>query len=753
MFRELRGHHGTRRRDRFDFGIGRELSPDEPGELVQPRIRFRFARGISARSLDPAEVPLLVALLLAAPCSLQAAEPNRLEPADVFELEYASDPRISPDGERVVYVRNFMDVMTDRRRSNLWIVDVESEDHRPLTSGEDNPTSPRWSPSGDRLLYASNAGGSSQLWMRWMDTGQSAKLTRLERGAADLAWSPDGRWIAFSAFVPEESEPFVQMPKKPDGAEWAPGAKVIDNFEYRHDGGGYAEDGHAQLFVIAADGGTPRQLTFDHRDHDAPCWMPDGSALVFHANDDEIGSPQDTDLYRLTLADGTIEQLTDRFGPDSNPRVSPDGEWISYTGYDDRKQGYQVTALWVMKADGSAPRCLTAELDRSVGNVRWGHARTLYFSYADRGDTRIGTIALDGGEVRAPIGGGVGGTSLGRPYASGSFTVARAPSGSSPGARVAFTRTAADRPADVAVHGLDGGDRVLTRLNDDLLGHKRLAAVEELWTESAHDGLPIQAWIAKPPGFDPEQRYPLILEIHGGPFANYGPRFAAEIQLYAAAGYVVVYANPRGSTSYGEAFGNAIHHAYPGHDYDDLMSVVDAVIARGWVDSERLFVTGGSGGGVLTSWIVGTTDRFRAAVVAKPVIHWTSFVLTADAYSFFTQYWFPGLPWDHHEHYWQRSPLARVGNVTTPTMLLCGEEDYRTPISEAEQFYQALKLRGVESVFVRLPGSSHGIASRPSRLISKVDHVLAWFEKHRPGNGGEEADGDDADDDDAEPAR
>ena len=674
---------------------------------------------------------------LALPLSFSADDPSVLTPADVFELEYASDPQISPDGETVVYVRNFMDVMTDRRRSNLWIVDVESRDHRPLTSGETNQSSPRWSPSGDRLLYTSNADGSSQLYLRWMDTGESAKLTRLQRSASDLAWSPDGRWIAYSAFVAESSEPFVQMPPKPVGAEWADPPKVIDNFKYRADGGGYLEDGHQQLFVIAADGGTPRQLTFDHWDHRAPSWMPDGSALVFHGNADEIGAPQNTDLYRVTLADGSMEQLTDRFGPDESPQVSPDGQWIAYRGYDDRKQGYQVSSLWVMKADGSDPRCATSLLDRSVKNLQWGPSEMIYFAYDDRGETKLSaTLVRDEVLAKGPgldngLDLGIGGTSLGRPYASGSFSVQRE-QGESP-LRLAFTGTTAGRPADVAVawQGQGGLETTsLTALNADLLGHKELAEVEELWVDSSHDGLPIQGWIAKPPGFDPETKYPLILEIHGGPFANYGPRFAAEIQLYAAAGYVVLYVNPRGSTSYGEAFGNEIHHAYPGYDYDDLMSAVDATIAKGYADPERLFVTGGSGGGVLTSWIVGTTDRFRAAVVAKPVIHWTSFVLTADAYAFFTQYWFPGLPWDHIEHYWQRSPLSRVGNVSTPTMLLTGEEDYRTPISESEQYYQALKLRGVDTLLVRVPGASHGIAARPSHLIAKVLHVLEWFERY-----------------------
>ena len=316
--------------------------------------------------------------------------------------------------------------------------------------------------------------------------------------------------------------------------------------------------------------------------------------------------------------------------------------------------------------------------------------------------------------------------SLGRPYGGGSWSVAD-------NGRFAFTQSSPDRPAEVAVGSRDrpGDVRRITDLNADLLAHKELGEVEELWYESSHDGRPVQGWIMKPPEFDASRRYPLILEIHGGPFANYGPRFAAELQLYAAAGYVVLYTNPRGSTSYGEEFGNLIHHAYPGQDYDDLMSGVDAVIGRGYVNPDQLFVTGGSGGGVLSAWIVGKTDRFRAAVVQKPVINWYSFVLYADAPATFWRYWFPGPPWDHVEHYMARSPISLVGNVATPTMLHTGEQDHRTPIPEREQYYAALKIRGVPSALVRVPDASHGIANRPSNLIEKVAYVLGWFEKWR----------------------
>jgi acylaminoacyl-peptidase len=265
---------------------------------------------------------------------------------------------------------------------------------------------------------------------------------------------------------------------------------------------------------------------------------------------------------------------------------------------------------------------------------------------------------------------------------------------------------------------------------DTLLRQRTLGAVEDLSVASSVDGRRIQGWIVKPPGFDPAKKYPLLLEIHGGPFASYGPSFAAEIELYATAGYVVLYTNPRGSTSYGEEFADLIHHDYPDNDYGDLMSAVDAVVGRGYIDRDRLFVTGGSGGGVLTAWIVGHTDRFRAAVVVKPVINWTSFVLTADMTNYFSRYWFEGFPWDHQDAYWKRSPLAYVGNVHTPTMLMTGEVDYRTPSSEAEQFYEALKLRKVDTALVRVPNASHDISSRPSLLIDKIAYVTAWLKAH-----------------------
>ena len=655
------------------------------------------------------------------------SEQRIFQPMDVFALEYASDPQISPCGQEVVYVRNFMDVMKDEQRSSLWTIYSDGSHHRALTDGNQSASAPRWSPDGTRLVYASDSDGTTQLYLRWMDTGQTTRLTQLSHSASSITWSPDGGSLAFSMLVPEKSEPMAKLPAIPKGAKWAEPPKVIESLTYRFDGSGYLETGYRQLFVLSADGGTPRQLTFGRFHHDGPlAWTPDGQHLIFSTNrhDDWERDPVESQLYELTIETAELRTLTSRDGPDEEPSISPDGNHIAYVGYDDKLLGYENYQLYILDRRTDATRKLVTDFDRSVTAPTFAaDGSGIYFQYDDQGTTKIGFATMDGKQT--VVADNVGGTSLGRPYSSGSFSVG--PAGS-----VAYTHSKHDHPAEVAV-ALRGGAsaEVLTRLNDDLLGHKELAAFEEIWLTSKFDDRRVQAWLLKPPGFSPAKTYPLLLEIHGGPFANYGDRFTAEMQLYAAAGYVVLYVNPRGSTGYGHDFANLIHHNYPGQDYDDLMTAVDTVVARGYIENDRLYVTGGSGGGVLSAWIVGKTDRFRAAVVAKPVINWYSFALTTDAYNFFYKYWFSGVPWEHAEEYLRRSPISLVGNVKTPTMLLTGEEDYRTPISESEQFYQALKLRDVDTVLVRIPGASHSITARPSRLIAKVAHVLAWFEKYK----------------------
>jgi len=673
---------------------------------------------------------LFATCLLLAPLARAENAPAAVHPfaaLDVFALEWASDPQIAPDGSQVAYVRRSFDLKTDAPRRMIWLVGKEGANHRPLAGGSSPESSPRWSPDGGRIAYVAADGDSgTQVFVKWLAAGVTTRVTNLTESPSRLVWSPDGKSLAFVMRVPAKRQPLtVKLPDPPKGARWADPLQAIDRVVYRADGEGFLPDAYRQVFVVPADGGTARQLTDGPWQHGDIAWTPDGRELLVSANRraDADLMPADSEIHAIDVASGSMRALTSRFGPDESPAVSPDGRLIAYTGFDDRFQGYQRSRLYLMRRDTGEIRELAATLDRDVEQPTWSDdGRTIYIRYDDQGKTRIATVGLDGRLTN--LADDLGGEGWSRPYGGGSFSVARDGS-------IAYSANDPLAPADVGLFAR-GRARRLTQLNADLLGQRTLGQVEEIWSVSPADGRRIQSWLIRPPGHDAAKKYPLILEIHGGPFANYGPRFAAELQLYAAAGYAVLFSNPRGSTSYGEEFGNLIHHAYPGGDYDDLMSAVDAAIAKGGIDGERLYVTGGSGGGVLTAWIVGKTGRFRAAAVQKPVINWASFVLTSDATNFFYKYWFSAPPWEQPEEYWRRSPLSLVGNVTTPTMVVTGEQDYRTPISESEQFYQALRLRGVDTLLLRVPGASHSLDARPSLLISRVAHILAWFSKYDP---------------------
>jgi len=675
-------------------------------------------------------VLLVSAVLLAAAASASAEVADGPSPAftarDLFALAAATDPQVRPDGGAIAYVRETNDIMTDRARRSIWLVDPTTGEQSPLVADANADMTPRWSPDGQKLAYVvAGQGGAPQLYVRWMGAGRSAKVATLEQAPNDVAWSPDGKTLAFTMLVLDEPQPLGAPLSKPEGAKWAEPLKVIDRLTYRADGEGYLKPGYRHIFVVSADGGSPRQITFGKYDDAGPIsFDKDGRSVVFATNRaaDWERDPRESEVYRVSIADGSLTRLTNRKGPDVSPAVSPDGSLIAYTGFDDEHhRGYENERLYVMNRDGSNRRTLTADLDRSVGNPRWSpDGRAIFVKYDDHGVGKVARVALDG--RMETVAQGLSGSELDRPYTGGEFSVGRGV--------VAFTQGAPDEPGDLAVARAGKVGR-LTRLNADLLAGKTLARVEALPVASSYDKMPIDAWIVTPPGFDPSKKHPLILEIHGGPFAAYGPLFSTDDQLYAAAGYVVVYANPRGSTSYGDAFANEIDINYPSHDYDDLMSVVDAAIAKGFVDPDRLYVTGGSGGGVLTAWIVGKTHRFRAAASQKPVINWSSEVLTTDAYSFMGQYWFRKMPWEDPQGYWARSPLSLVANVTTPTLVVVGEEDHRTPPSEAEQYYQALQLRGVPTALVRVPGASHdGLTARPSQSAAKARAIMAWFARY-----------------------
>jgi dipeptidyl aminopeptidase/acylaminoacyl peptidase len=450
----------------------------------------------------------------------------------------------------------------------------------------------------------------------------------------------------------------------------------------------------------------------------APNWTPDGRAIVFGSGpriEDAEYAWRESEIYAADVATGTIRQLTTRRGPDGNPTISPDGRRIAYTGNDYGDYSFDDSELYLMNIDGTGARVL-ADLDRSPSNPTWApDGSGVYFSVQDEGSRNLYFAPLDGAPRR--ITEGVHMLSIADIAADGT---------------VVGTRTAPNVPGDIIRFNVRSPAEIakLTDVNGDVLFGKKLGEVEEIWYTSVDD-LRIQGWIVKPPDFDPARRYPLILSIHGGPHSMYNVGFNFAFQEHAANDYVVLYTNPRGSTGYGSAFGNAIKNAYPGKDYDDLMKGVDEVIAKGYIDTENLYVYGCSGGGVLTAWIVGHTNRFAAASSNCPVINWLSFVGTTDGAGWYRN--FEKLPWEDPSEHLRRSPLMYVGNVTTPTMLMTGVNDLRTPITQTEEFYEALKVRRIPTAMVRFNDEWHGTSSRPSNFLRTQLYLRDWFRKHARG--------------------
>jgi len=634
-----------------------------------------------------------------------------------FDMESVGSPNISPDGKNILFTRTWADRMNDQQVSNLWLADVEGKRIRLLTSGNWRDTAPVWSPDGKRLAFLSDRDGTTQLYVMWLDTREVAQLTHLERAPSGLAWSPDGKKIAFTAFLPDENPILqVKLPKKPEGAKWAAPAILIDRLSWRNDGRGPLPKGYSHIFVLEAElGGTPRQVTSGDYSHSEPEWSVDGQKLFFSA----IRKPEaeyefrNSEIYSLDLATLEVKALTDRRGPDTNPVASPDSRWIAYSGYDDKSFTSHLSSLYVMDPAGGQKRLWAGNLPDSPANLAWSaDSRGLYYTVNDRGQSNLNYVPLLGAGRKITSGVHVlGGVTL-------SLTGQAAAIQSDfhhPGRLVTFNL---QRPDDL---------RRLVDVNADVLDGLQLGEVEELWFK-APDGLDIQGWLIKPAEFDPAKKYPLVLWIHGGPWSMYSVAFNWGWQNFAADGYGVLFLNPRGSTGYGQDFVNGIQYSYPGRDYDDLMAGVDAALAKGFIDPQNLFVCGGSGGGVLTAWIVGHTDRFRAAVSMRPVIDWMSFCGTTDGADWYKQ--FKSYPWEDPLEYALRSPLHYVAKVKTPTMVMTGEADLRTPMGQSEEYYRALKMLKKETLLVRMPEEYHGWR-RPSHQLLQQLYLQAWFEKYR----------------------
>jgi dipeptidyl aminopeptidase/acylaminoacyl peptidase len=668
--------------------------------------------------LSPVTTVGLAVTLTAAVSTLGAQETGappantRITVADHLDWEDVGDPQLSPDGRQIAFTRRSVDKVNDRWDTSIWLMNADGSRQRSVVVG----SAPRWSPDGSKLLYlAAGQPSGTQVWVRFMDgDGGATQLSRLTEAPTDPEWSPDGTMIAFRMNVPTRESWNIALPAPPKGAKWTEAPRIVQRLNYRSDRVGFTDDGYQHVFVMPADGGQARQLTTGNWNHSTARWMPDSKALVFSSlrTPDSDGAWRETEIYRADVRTGTIAALTTRKGPDNNPLPSPDGRLIAYTGYDSTDATWKDAAIYLMNADGSNPRALNAALDRSPAGMMWApDGSGLYYNVENEGYRNLAFTSISG-QTRAITSGKrvLSATDIDRL------------------GNVVGIQSTATEPNDIVRFNVRMPNAItrLTHVNDDVLAGKQLATLEEIWVPTA-DGMRIQGWIVKPAGFDPGRKYPLMLEIHGGPHSMYNGGFNLARQDHAANGYVMLYTNPRGSTGYGSAFGNAIKNAYPGKDFDDLMASVDTVVNRGYIDTQRLYVFGCSGGGVLTSWIVGHTNRFAAASANCPVTDWLSFVGTTDGASWYRN--FAKLPWDDPSEHLRRSPLMYVGNVRTPTMLMTGVLDLRTPMPQTEEFYAALKMMKVPTAMIRFNEEWHGTSSKPSNWMRTQLFLRSWFER------------------------
>ncbi|MGQ0767072.1 MAG: prolyl oligopeptidase family serine peptidase [Gemmatimonadota bacterium] len=671
--------------------------------------------------------PLIAAVfLLALPIAAQEKPSDTLLTVNHYlDFETVGDARISPDGSRIIYSRRFVDKQKDAFESALWIMNTDGTENRFLTRG----SNPVWSPDGTRIAYlAEGEPRGVQIHVRWMNAeGASSQITRVEFSPADVAWSPDGKSIGFAMFQPRPSVWAIDMPSPPPGATWTPAPRYVASLHYRADRRGFLEPGYVHLYVVPADGGTPRQLTrgdwnagsrFDGQPGSVGwSWSHDGRSIVFDGlmDDNSDKNYRDSDINIVDAASGGMRKLTTRKGSWSRPVVSPDGQWIAFSGYPSTPQTYKTSELYVMRTDGSSMRMISGNLDRDVGEITWARDNSgVYFSAGDRGTSNVHFAPLSGAVRQVTTGAHM--LNLGSMSAGGV---------------VAAIRSAPSEPPDVVRWTLTAPQMLtrLTSVNADILGNKKLGVFEELWVTST-SGTRVQGWIVKPPGFDPGRKWPMIMEIHGGPHGMYNVGFSYMYQNFAANGYVVLYTNPRGSTGYGTDFGNAINKRYPGVDYEDLMAAVDTIVARGYVDETRMYVGGCSGGGVLSSWVIGHTNRFAGAAVRCPVMNWISFAGNADI-PYFGHAWFEKPYWEDPKPWLDQSPLMYVGNVTTPTVIMTGELDLRTPMAQSEEYYAALQMRGIPSALLRFQNEFHGTSSRPSNFMRTQLYMMSWYQRHK----------------------
>lgn len=646
-----------------------------------------------------------------------------IKPEIYMNWERVTGAALSPDGDQIAYVRSRVNEMTDRWDSEIWLMNADGSKNRFLVKG----SGMRWSPNGDRIAYIAQAEDKSrQIFVRWMDAeGAISQLTHVQHAPKLIRWSPDGARIAFRARVPARSDWTIKIATPPEGAKWQKNVTVIDSLHYRQDRVGMIA-GFDHLFLVPSEGGTARQLT-NGKWHtvarfsgmvggNAFTFTPDGSAIVFDGN----GPAGDTDetqgtshIHKLALDSGEITQLTSEFGYWASPAVSPDGETVVYAGKTDIASTYGRDMVRAVGINGGEERTLTDDLPAGAGGFMFSRRNDrVYFSMRSEGEQQVVRLRMNGRmEV---ITEGTQMVTLDSMTTDGKF-VGR------------YRDPATD--FNLVVGDVSDGELArLTALNADIMTGVTPGAVEEIWYDSSDDTR-VQGWVITPPDFDASKKYPMLLYIHGGPHGMYGVNFNFLWQAMAAKGYVVVYTNPRGSVGYGSDFANAIDNRYPGRrDFDDLMAGVDTVVSRGYIDENQMYVAGCSGGGVLTTWVVGNTDRFAGAAALCPVINWISFAGTADivswGYKRFRTPW-----WEDPDLWLRHSPLMRAPNISTPTLFMTGDKDLRTPLAQAEEMYSALKVLGTPTKLVVIHGEYHGTTRIPSNMLRTIAILDKWFKE------------------------
>ncbi|MDX2031770.1 MAG: S9 family peptidase [Blastocatellia bacterium] len=669
---------------------------------------------------------------------------------DLFKFNWIADPQISPDGSRVAFVKVWVNQKADRYDSALWIVPTDGKPARQLTAGPRDST-PRWSPDGKQLAFIRSAEKEGrpqppQIYLLGLDGGEAQPLTEMPRGAGGFEWSPDGKTLVFSSSEDassKEKEKTEGGEAKAKPPERVSDVRVINRATYRSNGPGYVNPKlHSHLWSVSlpttpGEMPKPKQLTRGNFDEGNPTWSPDGKRIYFVANrtlEPYYESPR-TELFSIAPDGGDEKKVLTFEGGMRDYTFSNDGNRIAFGGVISHKPVRSYTQPDLFVGDlGAAPRNLTAEYDFDIGGgiggdqraprggspggVIWSRDnRYLYVNVAEHGRANLKRIDAATGKVE--------------PVTTGDHDI-QGYTATPDASKMALLVSSSVNIGDLFLLDTASGRMTrLTRINDELFSQLNLTHPEEIWYNS-FDGRKIQGWIQKPPNFDPAKKYPFILEIHGGPHSAYGFTFTHEFQWMAARGYVVLYTNPRGSTSYGQDFGNIIQYNYPGDDHKDLMLGVDEVLKRGYLDEKRLGVTGGSGGGVLTNWAVGHTTRFAAAVSQRSIADWAGFWYTAD-FTLFTPTWFRAAPWEDPDDFVKRSPITFVKNVTTPMMFIEGEADWRTPPNEGgEIMFRALKYRKIPTVMVRFPNESHELSRSgvPWHRVERLQHILNWFDKY-----------------------